>query len=64
MARYKFKQGQRVHLVVSEDCKPIGNYVIVRLMPVVDGVARYRIRSTRDVNECVVSEESLVGAAL
>jgi hypothetical protein len=63
MAEHKFKQGQRVHLVVSEDRKPIGNYVVVRLMPIVDGIARYRIRSTRDVNECVVSEEILVRAS-
>lgn len=62
MAEHKFKQGQHVHLVVEKDRKPIGNYVVVRLMPIADGIARYRIRSTRDVNECVVSEEILVGA--
>ena len=61
MAEHKFKQGERVHLVIRKDRKPIGNYVVVSLLPIADGVARYRIRSTHDINECVVSEEILVG---
>jgi hypothetical protein len=58
MPYHRFKVGQTIvapsdgpHALISR-----GPHVIVRLLPVVDGVPQYRIRSTADGNDRVVPE--------
>jgi hypothetical protein len=57
---HKYKTGQTVRLVPrTYDAAPKGSFRIVRALPTEHGIKQYRIQSTTDGHERVVSEAEL-----
>ncbi len=57
---HKYKSGQTVRVVPrSYEAAPQGSFRIVRTLPTEHGIRQYRIQSTVDGHERVVSEAEL-----
>jgi hypothetical protein len=60
MMAHKYKAGQTVRVVPkTHEAAPKGSFRIVRALPTEHGVKQYRIQSTTDGHERVVSEAEL-----
>lgn len=60
MMAHKFKAGQTVRVVPSRYMSEArGSFKIVRLLPTEHGVNQYRIKSTTDGHERVVTESEV-----
>ena len=60
MTTHKFKNGQSVTLVRRRyERTPAGSFTVLRALPTEHGINQYRIKSTADGHERVVSEAEL-----
>jgi hypothetical protein len=61
MPAHRFRIGQTVVVPWSgpEGALPLGPYVIVRLLPLEDGVPHYRVRSSADGHERTLLENQI-----
>jgi hypothetical protein len=60
MTAHKFKTGQTVTMATRPyGDTPMGSFSIVRALPTEHGIKQYRIKSSRDGHERVVSEAEL-----
>jgi hypothetical protein len=60
MMSHKYKIGQTVRVVQKTyEAAPKGSFRVVRTLPTEHGVRQYRIQSTTDGHERVVSEAEL-----
>lgn len=60
MPAHKFKIGRKVAFAVSDLFKaPLGEFEILRALPIERGVAQYRIKSLKDGHQRVAMESDL-----
>jgi hypothetical protein len=60
MASHKYVVGRMVEFVPSElRLSPLGQFEIVRALPIEHGIAQYRIKSLKDGHQRVVMESDL-----
>jgi hypothetical protein len=60
MVSHKYAVGRNVQFVPSElRLSPLGQFEIVRALPIEHGIAQYRIKSLKDGHQRVVMESDL-----
>lgn len=60
MPSHKFAAGRKVQIAASDlRLSPLGQFEIVRALPIEHGVLQYRIKSLKDGHQRVVMESDL-----
>lgn len=60
MPSHKFAAGRKVQIAASDlRLSPLGQFEIVRAMPIEHGILQYRIKSLKDGHQRVVMESEL-----
>ena len=58
---HKFKAGRTVEFVESDlRLTPLGQFEIVRALPIEHGIAQYRLKSLKDGHQRVAMESDLI----
>lgn len=61
MSAHKFRAGRTVEFVPSDlRLTPLGQFEIVRALPIEHGIAQYRLKSLKDGHQRVAMESDLI----
>ena len=61
MRAHKFEAGRTVEFVPSDlRLTPLGQFEIVRALPIEHGIAQYRLKSLKDGHQRVATESDLI----